>query len=374
MKNILLYTDTMQTGGAELQMFLLAKFLDKTLFTPILACSSNPSLNRWCENFEKENIKVIRITATNKHNPKHYFELKKIIKNEKIDLIHGHIWNPASCRYAFLAASSTKTPMITTEHDPFKISFIKDLFKKSTLKKVKAIITVSENNKKILQKLYPKYKNKIQVIHNGIDTTWWHSQLLRITEQDIKDVKEELFQAKENTFILITVAELHERKGLKYLIEAMPKIITKYPNVKCVIIGEGPERNALTKLIKSLNIENHVILLGKQKEIPKLLKCSNIFVLPSRREAFGMVLLEAMVTGLPVVATKVGGIPEIIENGENGLLVEPENPAKLSKAIIDLIPHPNKLEKFSKTGYTTVSEKFTAKKMAEQYEKIYAKT
>lgn len=379
MINILLYTDTPQTGGAELQMFLLAKFLDKKLYTPILACSNYPALDRWCENFIKEGIKVIRMNVKHKHDPRHHFQLKQIIKNEKIDLAHLHLWNPASCRYAFGAASSCKIPVITTEHDPFELSFLKDILKKQDLKHVSKIITVSENNRKILQKLYPEHKNKISVIHNGIDTTWWQSQLLRFTDEDRRRIKKELFQANENTLIIISIAELHERKGLKYLIEAIPEVAKKFPNIKLVIVGEGPERKNLEKSIKYLtennrqkiDLKNHIILTGCQKEISKLLKSSDIFVLPSRREAFGLVVLEAMVTGLPVIASKTGGIPEIIGNEKNGLLVEPENSKKLAKALMDLIAHPDKREKLSKAGSKTVRKKFPARKMAEEYEKIY---
>ena len=352
-------------------MFLLAKFLNKENFNPILACSSYPQLNKWCENFEKEGIKVIRIDVKHKHDPRHFFHLKKILKDEKIDILHIHVWNPASGRYALLAANSCKIPIVTTEHDPFKLSFLKNLFKKSTLKKVQTIITVSENNQKILKKLYPEHKGKIKVIHNGIDISWWQSQTLRFTEEDCKTIKKNIFLADQNTLIIISIAELHERKGLKYLVEAMPKIIKKYPEVKLVIIGEGKDRKNLANLIGKLGIENHILLAGKQKEIPKLLKSSDIFVLPSLREAFGLVILEAMITGLPVIASKVGGIPEIIKDGGNGLLVEPKNSKKLTSILTDLIAQQKKRQKLASAGQKTVLEKFTAKKMAEEYEKIY---
>jgi N-acetyl-alpha-D-glucosaminyl L-malate synthase BshA len=370
-KNILLYTDTPQVGGAELQMFLLAKFLDKKKFTPILACSSYTSLDRWCENFIKEGIKVLRLNVKHKHDPKHFFELRRIIKEEKIDLLHAHVWNPASCRYAFSAASSRKIPIVTTEHDPFKLSLIKNIFKKNSLKKTKTVVTVSAANQKVLKELYPEFKGKFVVIPNGIDTTWWHSQFLRFTDLDRKKIKEELFLANENSLIIISVAELHERKGLKYLIEAIPEVSAKFPNIKLVIVGEGPERNELEKLVKKLGIENHVTLTGRQKEIPKLLKCADIFVLPSRREAFGLVILEAMITGLPVIASATGGIPEIITDKKTGILVEPKNSAEISAALIDLIAHPEKRQKLSAAGEKLVHEKFEAKKMAEEYEKIY---
>lgn len=373
MKKILLYTDTPQTGGAELQIFLLAKFLNKENFTPILAVSNYSSLDKWCENFEKEGIKVIRLNVKSKHDPKHLPQLKAIIEQENIDLLHAHVWNPASCRFAFFAGSQTKTPIITTEHDPFKLSWLKDLFKKHTLNKTNKVITVSENNAKIIRSLYPKHANKIQVIHNGIDTTWWHSQLLRFTNEDLKEIKTKKFFAKEDTLIIISVAELHERKGLEYLIKAMPKISEKFPNTKLVLVGEGPNRKNLESIVEKLEIKNLVTFLGKQKDIPTLLKSSNIFVLPSKREAFGLVNLEAMLTPLPIVATKIGGIPEIIKDGDTGILVEAEDSEALADAIKSLIEDSETRNKMANAGQKRALEHFDAKKMAEAYEKEYLK-
>jgi len=371
MKNILLYTDTPQIGGAELQIFLLAKFLNKNIYTPILACSRNLQLNAWCEKFKIEGIKVIRIKAEHKHNPKHFFELKKIIKKEKIDLAHLHIWNPASCRYGFLAANSTKTPIITTEHDPFKLTKVKDLIKKYTLKKTKTIITVSKRNQKLLTKLYPEHKNKIHTIHNGIDINWWQSQLLGFRDSDRKKIKEDLFHAKENTLIITTIATLHKRKGIQYLIDSISGVVEKYSNVKFVIIGKGPDKKEFEKQASNLNINRHIIFLGQQKHIPKLLKSSDIFILPSIREAFGLVNLEAMICKIPVIATKTGGIPEIITNKENGILIQSKNSDTISTAIKELISKPEYKNKLTENAYKTATETFSAKKMSKEYEKIY---
>lgn len=368
MKKILLYTDTAQIGGAELQIFLLAKFLDREKFTPILCCSNYTSLDKWCAKFEKEGIKVLRLNVKHKHDPRHYFQIRKIIKTECIDILHAHIWNPASCRYALLIKN---IPIIITEHDPFKLSTIKNYIKKSALKNVTKIVTVSENNKKVLEDLYPQFKDKMTVIHNGIDTNWWQSQLLRFTEEDYKDIKRNIFHSKENTLIITTIAELHERKGLKYLLNAIPPIVEIFPNTKFIIIGEGQEREKLEKLSQKLEIKNHVEFLGKQKGIPQLLKSSDIFCLPSRREAFGLVNTEAMITGLPIVASKVGGIPEIIENHLTGLLVEPENTKALENALLEMIKNKEMREKMGVAGKAKVLKNFNAKVMAEQYEKLY---
>ncbi len=351
-------------------MLILAKFLNKEKFTPVLACSSYPQLDKWCEKFEKEEIKVIRINVKHKHDIRHYHRLKKIIKDEEIDILHAHVWNPASCRYAL---ALKKIPIITTEHDPFKLGSVKNFFKKSTLKNIRKIVTVSGNNKKILEDLFPQHKDKMTVIHNGIDTSWWKSQLLRLADEDYSEIKRKLFHANKDTLIISTIAELHERKGHKYLIEALKKIIDQFPNVKLVLIGEGPEREKIESLIEKLDLKRHVILTGRQKEIPKLLKSSDIFCLPSRREAFGLVNAEAMITGLPVVASKAGGIPEIVEDGVTGFIVEKENSEALTNALVKLIKSPEKRLQMGQAGKERVLKEFDAKVMAKKYEDLYEK-
>ena len=373
MKNILFYTDTPQTGGAELQMFLLAKFLNKEKFKPILACSNFRQLNNWCEKFKKEDIQVIRLEVKHKHDPRHYTQLRKIIKEKEIDIFHAHIWNPASCRYGFLAANSSKIPIITTEHDPFPLPYFKNIFKKSALKKTNKIITVSENNRKILSHIYPKHKSKVHVIKNGIDIEWWQSQSLRFTNKERNEVKEKLFWAKHDTFIISTVAELHERKGIDFLITAISNVSKKYPNIKLILTGDGPDRDKSEKLAKKLKLEKHITFLGKQKKIPQILKSSDLFILPSKREAFGLVNAEAMINSLAIIATKVGGIPEIVKNEETGILVEPENSLELSNAIIELIESPEKRMKMGEAGYKRVIKYFGAQQMAKLYEKEYLK-
>lgn len=368
MKKILLYTDTPQIGGAEIQMLLLAKSLDKSKFTPILACGKNKTLDNWCDKWKKEDLQVIRLNFKHKHNFRQYFQLKKIIKKEKIDLLHAHVWNPASCRYALMLK---KIPIITTEHDPFKLNFIKDFFKKRTLKNIKKIVTVSKNNKKILETLYPDHKKKMMVIHNGIDTDWWKSQLLRLAEEDWTGIKKHLFHAKKDTLIITSIGELHERKGHKYLIEAMLEITQEFPNVKLVLIGEGKEKENLEKLIKKLDLKRNVVLAGRQKDIPKLLKSSDIFCLPSKREAFGLVNAEAMMAELPVVASEAGGIPEIVKTDETGIIVPPKNSKEIAKAIIKLIKNPETRKKMGHAGKERVLKKFDTKLMAKEYENLY---
>ena len=371
MKKVLLYTDTPQIGGAELQILLLCKFFDKRSIEPIVVLSNYQHLDNWAKQLEKEGIRTIRLNVKHKHDPRHFTELRKIIKKEQIDILHLQLWNPASCRYAFFAATSSKVPIVVTEHDPFALSTFKNLFKKLALRRTSKIVTISQNNRKLLTDLYPKHREKILMIHNGIDLTWWNSQLLRFNHEDIKEIKKKVFHAHENTLIITAVGELHERKGHNDLIHAMLPIIKKYPNVKLAIIGQGKEKSNLQALIKRLDLRRHVALVGYQDLIPPLLASSDIFVLPSRREAFGFVKVEAMACGLPIVATKVGGVPEIVQHEKNGLLARAEDPESLSKAILRLIEDPDLRAQLAKAGKRSVEAHFSAKEMASQYQKLY---
>jgi glycosyltransferase involved in cell wall biosynthesis len=371
---VLFYTDTPYAGGAENQMYLLAKFLDKEKYEVKLICSNFKTLDDWATRFESEGIEVVKLNVFHKHDPRHYVQLKEYIKRETCDLMHIHVWNPASCRYAFMAANKYNLPLIVTEHDPFELPKFKKYIKNKLMKRVQKIVTVSHANQKLMQKLYPELKNYTTTIHNGIDATWFESQLLNFSEKKMQEFREEEFDADDDTKVILTVAELHERKGLEYLIKAMPAILEKIPNTKLIIVGEGPQRQDIEKLIEKEGLAKNIKLLGHRKSIPKIMASANLFVLPSVKEAFGLVILEAMAAWLPVLATKVGGIPEIIEDGVNGFLIEPKNSEKLTKKILELFNENFNFEEYIKNAQTILKEKFDAKAMAKQYEKIYAKT
>jgi glycosyltransferase involved in cell wall biosynthesis len=134
-----------------------------------------------------------------------------------------------------------------------------------------------------------------------------------------------------------TVAELHPVKGLPYAIEAIKILHEKHPMLRYLILGDGQKREALQKQITESGLEHTVFLLGRVQEAPLYGRAYDIFLLPSLSEAFGIALLEAGLARLPVVATTVGGIPEIIQNGETGLLVPPKNPGAIATATESLL-------------------------------------
>jgi glycosyltransferase involved in cell wall biosynthesis len=373
MQKILLYTDTPLVGGAEKHIHQLAKTLLNDGFLAKVVCSKYKKLDLWCENLKKDGIPVIRLNVNHKHDPRHLLQLKNILKAENPDILHLHLWNPGACRYAFWTTSPSQLPkIIATEHDPFPLSGIKKRLKKQALAKTHQTITVSNNNQEQIISWYPELKNSTTVIHNGIDLEQFEKALIHFTHQEKHKIKTQLFQANDNDFIITTVATLHPRKGLIYLIEAYKEVQETNPQTKLVLIGEGPQKKDLEKKVKKLGLEDKVVFLNHQESIPKLLKSSDLFVLPSIKEAFGLVLLEAMAAQIPIIASAVGGIPEIIENNKNGILVEPANPKMLAEKILFLIKNAPIRQKMVFLGHHRVKD-FDLKKMAQKTEAVYHK-
>lgn len=362
MRKILFYTDTSLLGGAEQQMLLLAKFLPHDRFSITLACPNSTNLNGWCQKFMEEGVTVQRIQALHKHDPRHYIVLRQLVKT--VDLVHLHVWNPASCRYGFLAARGK--PTVVTEHDPFPLGKFKKWVKQKLMANVSAVIAVSEASKKIIGSEYPELLERVTVIHNGVDVEAWEQGLLSV---DRKAVREKIFHATPHDRIILCVAELHERKGQEYLIRAFRSVHEKLPHTKLVLVGEGIARKKYERL--SRDVGEGVLFLGRQKNITELMAAADLFVLPSVREAFGLVLLEAGLSELPIIATNVGGIPEIICDAEAGLLIPAKNPGALAAGMIKLLEHPTLAAQYAQHAKQQILKNFQASEMAAKTAEVY---
>lgn len=362
---ILFYTDTPLYGGAEKQLLLLAKNLTQQDFDPVIVCRYSEALEKWYEEINKSGLKIIITHTKSKNSLSNFWQLLKIIKTEKPALIHAQIWNPVASKFAFLAAKFKKIPLIITEHDPFPLSGPRKLYKKWSLKIPRKILTVSKANQELINDLYPAHSSKTATVYNGIE-----KPTKAASEQRRIQIKKQIFHAGEATTIIFSAGTLHERKGYKHLIAAFKKIVNQFDNLKLVIAGEGPERPALEKLIKNLDLEKRVVLLGQRNDIAELMQASDLFVLPSLKEAFGLVILEAMQNGLPIIASRVGGIPEIITSEKVGLLTEAADKNSLVKALQKLLANPS-IRQQLKTSGLQHWQNFSAHQMALETEKIY---
>lgn len=225
-------------------------------------------------------------------------------------------------------------------------------------KKTDIIIAVSNSVKKFLIKSGLADKSRVVMIPNGIE------KKEGVTTKKIK--------ASNKAPIIGTIGSLNKQKGQKYLLEALSILKRKYPLITLEIIGKGPERIPLLEKIDELNLEHHVALLGAKKETENYLKHWDVFVLPSISETFGISILEAMEVGVPVVASNVGGIPDIITNKKNGLLVSPHNPKEIAEAVENIISHPVMAAKLKRAGRETTKE-YDWKKIVDLLEAEYEK-
>ena len=167
-----------------------------------------------------------------------------------------------------------------------------------------------------------------------------------------------------------TIANLYKNKGIEYLILAIAKI-SNDNRFNLVIIGDGPEKANLEKLIKKKNLENRIFMIGYVPNAYRYLKAFNLFVLPSIKEGQPWVILEAMAASLPIVATNIAGIPEMIENEKSGLLVEPADSEALSLAIEKMLTHPSLSQECAKNAFKTIKEKFKTETMIRQNESLF---
>ena len=356
MRHVLFYTDTPNVGGAEKQMLLLARHLKPAGFNVSLAYGLYSALKTLRPEFEKQCERVYEIPAFGKHDPRHYFGLKKILRDGKFDLVHLHLWNPGSCRYAFLATKGF--PLVTTEHDPFELSGLKRAFKKSALRRTSQTVALSRQNQEFMMSEYELSAQKLNLVPNGIELEAFRGEPQKAA-----------LPVLPGDTVITCIAELHPRKGHKYLLDAFLKLQKTIPHLQLVLVGEGPLRSELEKKYSSPNIH----FLGWREDIPQILAASDMLVLPSLKEAFGLVILEAMASRVPVIATRAGGVPDLIESGKTGYLVPSANSDKIESAILNLLHNSDQKKDVVETAYQTVGSHFTAQKMAESTAQVYQK-
>ncbi len=167
------------------------------------------------------------------------------------------------------------------------------------------------------------------------------------------------------------MANLNERKGHEYLLQAMAQLVSQYNDIHLLLIGEGDLRKKLEELTAKLKLEENVSFLGYQPNVPALLKDIDLYVHASVLEPLGIAILEAMAAGKCVVATSVGGIPEIITNGQTGFLVPSQDSTKLADAIRNARKDLYQTEKIAKAGRKHVEESFSIKSIVKKYQELY---
>jgi glycosyltransferase involved in cell wall biosynthesis len=292
------------------------------------------------------------------------------LKNERPHIVHTH-----TSKAGFLgrwAAYLAKVPVIL--HTPHGHVFwgyfnrwktsIFILLERITASITDRIITLTEREKKDHLRFSIALEEKFTVIHSGVDLS------------KFSGVQIDAFQTRnklgipENAFVIGTVGRLTAVKGHKFLLEAASEMVKENHNAFFVFLGDGELLNELTKMASVLRIENKVKFLGWRSDVADVMSTFDVFALPSLNEGMGKVLVEAMAMGKPIIASDVGGIPDLVQPGENGLLVPPEDAAAIADAIKYLYNDSEKRMNVGKKG-RAIAAHYDVKTMIEKISRLY---
>lgn len=373
-KKKILYVITKSVwGGAQKYVFDLATHLPRNRFSTVVALGGCGPLY---QKLQKEGIAPCEVKNFQKSiNPLKdlfaFFELFHIMWIFKPDVIHtnsskaGGIASAAAKLYAISTNRNAKT--IFTAHGwafhedrPHWQLVLIRLASRLTATFHDAVICLSKYDTESAAKKNIAGAHKIQTIQNGVSATTFLPR---------EEAQKELF-ASAQSLVIGTIAEWTHNKGLLYLLEALPAIRERFSHVKLCLIGWGEQEKDLRCKIHDLRIEQNVFLLSRSPASPYL-KAFDIFALPSLKEGLPYTLLEAGLAGIPVVATRVGGVPDIIEHEKNGFLVTPASPKELTGALLRLCSNPPLRTRLGALLQETVKEKFSLDTMMQKTLTVY---
>ncbi|MDT7041804.1 glycosyltransferase family 4 protein [Candidatus Nitronereus thalassa] len=352
-----------EIGGAEKDLLSYLELLDRNKFSPYVVCPASGPLKA---EVEKLLVPVMSCSLPPWRKWRHVLqrhwalrELINILRQWNIDLVHvnDYWWAPLG----YLASQKCHLPVVVHIRQQIEKSRVPQYW----LTKPDRLFPVSQDIKRVLHNMEVE-PGRARVVYSGIDVR-------HACDAQARNVFRKRHGLNRDQLVIGTVANLFPRKGYEYLIEALPMIKNEYPDIRCFIVGEGPEsyQVQLVRLVKEKELESHVVFVGFQPNVFEFINAFDVFVLPSILEGFGIVLLEAMAMSKPIVATRVGGVPEVIDHGVTGLLVPPRDPKALGAAILEIVKDEQVRAKFGMAAREIVTEKFTREAAMGRIQDLY---
>ncbi|SDI98584.1 N-acetyl-alpha-D-glucosaminyl L-malate synthase BshA [Salimicrobium halophilum] len=294
-------------------------------------------------------------------------KMAEVAKREELDLLHVHYAMPhAVC--AILAkqmCEELNLKVVTTLHGTdITVLGIDDNLKqliKFGIEKSDAVTAVSHSLVKQTKEMLETEKD-MHVLYNFVDEREYH----QIESHDLK----RQFGIREEEKVIIHVSNFRKVKRVQDVVRSF-HLIREEVASKLILVGDGPEYNQVYDLVQRLGLEEDVLFVGKQERVQELYSIADVKLLLSEKESFGLVLLEAMACGVPCIGTNIGGIPEVIENGKNGYVVEAGALEEVSRNAVRLLTDEDHRNELKKQAMDTVNKKFSAARIVQQYEELY---
>ena len=345
----------MNLYGGALQVFYLLRGLHEQGVENLLVCSKGSAIATEAQPFAK----VIEIPMHGDVDVLFGWRLLQTLRRERPDLVHAHsrrgadLWGALAARIAGIPALVTRR---VDNPEPGWLARLK-------YRQFTHVVTISNGIRDVLlAEGVPA--DHVTCIHSAVDIDAWQG------EED-RDWLNREFNLPPGGKVVAVIAQLIERKGHRFLFEALPKILDQVPNAHFLILGKGPLETELKELCKALQIESHVLFAGFRDDLQRIMPNLDLVVHPALMEGLGVSLLQAAACGVPIVAGRAGGIPEIVEDGVNGYLVEPGNADVLVGPITELLSNPETRKRMGESGQRIVHERFSIKAMVSGYLKFY---
>lgn len=349
--------------GAENVVIQLACQLERRNWRVIVGVLAAPDQPKpeVARQAEAEGLEVELVPCSGRVDLSAITFLRRKIAACEVDVVHSH--NYKSNLYGCAAAKRAGVPIVATCHtwtgEALRLA-IYGAIDRWFLRGFAAVVGVSGAVLDQLRRSGVR-EDRLLRIANGIDTDrFWPAA--RALEHPMGAV---------HTVLVGCAGRLTYQKGFDLLLRAAAEVVSQSPNVSFAIAGDGEEREKLNRLACSLGIESKIHFLGPVREMASFYHSLDIFVMPSRYEGMPMALLEAMASQQPIVAARVGQVPDLIEDGETGLLIRPDEPGELADAILRLVRNPDLASRMARRAHARVVERYSSQAMADRYLEVY---
>lgn len=365
---ILQIVDGFRMGGAETKLLELIAHLDKQRFEIVLANvgPTGPLEHK----FQQLGIDIFQYQRRSAFDPLPVWRLYRLMRQREIDIVQTTLlWADI---IGALAAKLAGVPAIfsweTVSHegDPFHNNFQRRAGYRLAMKWVDRIIPVSHEIKRSLIKRRNIPADKIHVIHYGVDL-----EKYRPADRQAVLAKRRELGISSDAILIGVLARLEPPKGHRFFIEAFPAIVKQFPLARAVFAGEGSLRGELEAQVRALGMSDCISFLGARNDVNEILGALDLFVLPSVSEGLPNVVLEAMAAQKPVLATAVGGIPEVVSHGENGYLAPPADVTGLQSLLLQCLNERERWPSLAQQGRHTVETEFSLAHQVSSFERIF---
>jgi len=366
MRTIAYFTDTTGFGGAEQALLTLIAGLNRAEWCPVLIYHPSAGVAPLIERAADLKVELWPVPSmpAGLLGASRVWKFGRDLHARRPDIFHAHLTWPLACKFGLVGAIMARVPAIVATAHLF-LDFPIDL---SILAQQKLIsvavdryVAVSHDTAQHLIRKLHWPANKVQVIHNGVvsgPTELTGSQFNHT--QPVQEIR-------HDRPVALTIARLDEQKGHRFLLDAAVQV----PEVQFILAGDGPLRSSLEVQVQELGLTDRIKFLGHRTDIRDLLASCDVFVLPSLYEGLPLSILEAMAAGKPVIATQVGGTPEVVIDGETGLLVPPSDSAALAAAIRSVVSNREFAHRLGLAGQIRVVREFSTTIMVRQVSELY---